>query len=205
MKKFTGLFLLACGLLAPAVSHSIVWNPFTGKPDYTGTSAGTYINNQVTLQTGSTFYVSSGTINSFTATNSTFTGTAVFRSTVAFADGTSLYTGGFTGGISVSSITTTSASTQAVTALDFPIGANETWSFDYFIFNGCDNTGGTKFALEAPSGAVYRSVAYGTAATGTAFRIDRIETTFHFKFASTTGTQTSAINVGSHVNARRLP
>jgi hypothetical protein len=37
--------------------------------------------------------------------------------------------------------------------LTFAIGAGETWAFAFDIAQSCDNTGGVKFALTAPSGA----------------------------------------------------
>jgi hypothetical protein len=133
-----------------------------------------------------------------------------------------------------SSYTTTSASAQNATGLSFAIGASETWSFEFFIFHGCDNTGGNKFAITVPAGASFRSVAVGKAAATTAIRSERMEVsgtltsafnaeansngwtqingtvtssgtsgTVQLQYASATAGQTTTIQVGSHINARK--
>lgn len=63
--------LLLALLLWPSLAHaySTVFNPFTSKLDYVGVStssiSGNFIANQDTLQSGATFYVSSGTVGPF--------------------------------------------------------------------------------------------------------------------------------------------
>lgn len=134
-----------------------------------------------------------------------------------------------------SSFTTTSGTGVDVSSMVFSIGANENWSFEFFLLNGCDNTGGNKFALTVPSGATFRALAFGEAATGTAVRVDRMDTSgtltgafnaqtnsngyttitgtvtngatpglVQLQAASTTGGQTTALHIGTHMNARKI-
>ncbi|MFA6542498.1 MAG: hypothetical protein WCT99_12940 [Bacteroidota bacterium] len=50
--------------------------------------------------------------------------------------------------------TTTSTTLGNVTGLSFSIGAGETWSFEFNIQNGCNNTGGIRYAITFPSGTL---------------------------------------------------
>ena len=78
MKRLLSLipFLFLCKI---GFSYQTVYSPFTGKLDYVGVSSGAlpsgstqYIQNTSTLQSGATFYVSSGTVKgSFTVAAST--------------------------------------------------------------------------------------------------------------------------------------
>jgi hypothetical protein len=66
--------------------------------------------------------------------------------------------------VSASNLTTTSDTLANVTNMVFPIGANEIWTFEMDIQNGCNNTGGLKYALTTPSGSSFRAQTYGTSA-----------------------------------------
>lgn len=76
MKKIIfGLLVLASGV---AHSYQIIFNPFTSKLDYVGTSSGTlpagstqYIQNSSSFQSNAAFNVSSGTSNAFNASTIT--------------------------------------------------------------------------------------------------------------------------------------
>jgi hypothetical protein len=68
----------------------------------------------------------------------------------------------------IANVTNTLITAANVTGLSFPIGANEVWSFEAHIQNGCSGTGGVKFALTVPAGASFRAVALGMAATAAA-------------------------------------
>lgn len=63
--------------------------------------------------------------------------------------------------------TTTGTSASDLNDLTFPIGANETWSFEFFLQTGCSSTGGIKFALTTPAGADFRAVADGVSSSAT--------------------------------------
>lgn len=64
--------------------------------------------------------------------------------------------------------TTTATGMGNVTDLAIAIPANETWSFDAYLFGGCNNTGGSQFSVTVPAGATVRAQATGNtnAATG---------------------------------------
>ena len=64
------------------------------------------------------------------------------------------------------SITQASTLDTAVDVNDlfFNIAANESRYFEFRIRNACNNTGGIKYAITVPSGAMFNSVAEGTSA-----------------------------------------
>lgn len=64
--------------------------------------------------------------------------------------------------------TTTSSTQGDVTDMSFAIGASETWAVEWFLSTQCSSTGGIRFAITVPSGATFRGVAEGTAASVTA-------------------------------------
>ncbi|HLN20669.1 MAG TPA: hypothetical protein VK213_06245, partial [Bacteroidales bacterium] len=53
---------------------------------------------------------------------------------------------------------TTSNSLSDVQDMSFAIGANETWSFEFNLSNGCDGAGGTNFGIAIPSGTFRATV-----------------------------------------------
>ena len=59
--------------------------------------------------------------------------------------------------------TTTSTTLSDVTDMSFSIGANETWSFEFHISNGCSGNGGTDWAVTVPSGGTLRASVLGRA------------------------------------------
>lgn len=64
---------------------------------------------------------------------------------------------------------TTTLNTLVDTGLSFPIGANEKWQFNFNMQNGCNNTGGLKYAVITPSGSDMRAKLTGTTAGNTSF------------------------------------
>lgn len=65
--------------------------------------------------------------------------------------------------------TTTLATLGDITDMAISIGAGETVSFEAFINGGCNNTGGSQFAVTIPSGATLRVTFHGNVASATAF------------------------------------
>jgi hypothetical protein len=65
--------------------------------------------------------------------------------------------------IVASNLTTTVIAPSNVTGMSFSIGANETWSFEFNIDNGCNNIGGVKYAITIPAGGVLNASAEGMA------------------------------------------
>ncbi len=55
-----------------------------------------------------------------------------------------------------------------VTSMSFPIAVNEAWCFFFWIQHGCNNTGGVDYAINGPTGAVYRALAQGASSGITA-------------------------------------
>lgn len=70
--------------------------------------------------------------------------------------------------VGTSNQTTTSNSATNVNNMSFSIGANDVWSFEFRMQNGCSSTGGVKWALTVPTGATFRATAQGMAASATA-------------------------------------
>lgn len=64
--------------------------------------------------------------------------------------------------------TTTVITAGNVTDMSFAVPASENWGFEFFLSNGCNGTGGIKWAITVPSGATFRAVADGSAASATA-------------------------------------
>jgi len=64
--------------------------------------------------------------------------------------------------------TTTATGAANVTGMSFSVGANETWSFEFFLQNGCSGSGGIKWAITTPAGATFRAVADGMSTAVTA-------------------------------------
>jgi hypothetical protein len=79
-------------------------------------------------------------------------------------------------GVYNSSFTTTSGSGVNVSSFSFSMGPNQKWVYDIWLQNGCDNTGGNKFALVFPTGAVTRAQIKGMGATTTSIKAERMDT-----------------------------
>lgn len=60
--------------------------------------------------------------------------------------------------------TTTSAANVSVTSMTFQVPANQKWSFEFNMMNGCSGTGGVVYALVFGAGKV-RAIAHGMAAS----------------------------------------
>lgn len=58
--------------------------------------------------------------------------------------------------------TTTVITAADITGIYFDILANEVWNFDISIQNGCNNTGGLKYAVTFPAAATFRAQTIGT-------------------------------------------
>ena len=56
---------------------------------------------------------------------------------------------------------TNSTSVADVPDMSFTIGANETWSFEFYIQNNCSGNAGTKWAISVPSGGSFRALVKG--------------------------------------------
>lgn len=52
---------------------------------------------------------------------------------------------------------TTTSDVHSDTGLEFTIGANEVWAFEFIVQHGCNNTGGLKFQLTLPAGGGHRT------------------------------------------------
>jgi len=70
--------------------------------------------------------------------------------------------------IVTTTVTTTVIAAASVTGMSFAIPASETWSFEFFLQNGCSGIGGVKFAIVVPTGATFRAVAVGMSTAVTA-------------------------------------
>jgi hypothetical protein len=70
--------------------------------------------------------------------------------------------------------TTTVIAPTNVTGMSFNIGANETWSFEFNIDNGCNNTGGVKYAITVPAGGVLNATALGLATSLTTIQFAQL-------------------------------
>lgn len=70
--------------------------------------------------------------------------------------------------VGASNLTTTSTSASDVTNLGFSIGAGEVWAYEFFMHNGCSNTGGIKYAITTTNGATFEAVADGMSTSATA-------------------------------------
>lgn len=80
----------------------------------------------------------------------------------------------------------------AITGLGFNIGANETWSFEYFIQNDCSGVNGIRYSILFPVGANLRAVANGmsnaiTAITSSVITVSGTVTVAFNTVASTKG------------------
>lgn len=64
--------------------------------------------------------------------------------------------------------TTTGVIAANVADMDFAVGANEVWTAEFNLQNGCSGTGGSKWALTIPAGATMRAVVVGTGSSATA-------------------------------------
>jgi hypothetical protein len=69
---------------------------------------------------------------------------------------------------------TTTNATATSTALSFAIGANEVWIVDVQATTQCSSTGGTKYAVAAPSGATIEGWIYSSGAAITTLVYQRI-------------------------------
>lgn len=72
--------------------------------------------------------------------------------------------------------TTTLDTAVNCTNMSFAIGANETWSFDMIYFGGCNNTGGTKFAITLPTGCTLKSAVDAVNTGSTTFQMEQMTT-----------------------------
>lgn len=86
--------------------------------------------------------------------------------------------------VGTSNQTTTSNSATDVTNMSFTIGANDVWSFEFNMQNGCSGTGGVKYALTVPGSATFRAIADGmsTGATGRTSSIMSVSGTLSIAF-----------------------
>lgn len=86
--------------------------------------------------------------------------------------------------VGASNQTTTSNTAANVNNMAFDIGANEVWSFEFFMQNGCSSTGGVKWAITTPAGASFIAVADGmsTSATGRTSSIMTVSGTLSIAF-----------------------
>lgn len=57
--------------------------------------------------------------------------------------------------------TTTVTTAADVTDMAFAIPASQTWTAEFNLQHGCDNTGGVKYAISVPVGATFRAVVEG--------------------------------------------
>lgn len=133
----------------------------------------------------------------------------------------------------IASDSTTTSTTSATVAATPSLAANSSWTFDYYLRVGCSGSGGMKFSINTPAGAVVRGVIEGmTTATAQATIIHdgNALTTTNFctvasengwvhihvsvlmgatagnvtlNFASATSGQTSTVKAGSYYNAER--
>jgi hypothetical protein len=69
---------------------------------------------------------------------------------------------------------TTTATTAASTNLSFAIGPNETWFVDVQLTTQCSSTGGSKFAVSAPTGAAIEGWIYSSLAAITTLSYQRL-------------------------------
>src|SRR5687768_7547009 len=58
--------------------------------------------------------------------------------------------------------TTTATTVSNVTGMNFPVQANEVWSYDFVLRIGSSSTAGIKFAINFPSGAANMCTVNGT-------------------------------------------
>jgi len=58
------------------------------------------------------------------------------------------------------------------TAMKFPLGANQVVHFVFDLQTTCNNTGGIKYALTVPSGAVFRAIAHGSNSSGGTIKLE---------------------------------
>ncbi len=131
-------------------------------------------------------------------------------------------------------VTTTVTTNTYATGLDVPVGANETWAFDFYISTACSSTGGLKTAVRIPSGTMMAH-SIGMGSTSAAFRSSQLTVSegqsnpqnevasavgwgivrgsvvvgatagsISLGIASVTAGQTSTVSAGSHVTARRI-
>jgi len=106
-------------------------------------------------------------------------------------------------------VTTVSDVAANVTGMAVTVPASERWAFEAYIQNGCNGTGGIKFAFTAPSGATIRANAFGMNTGSTTFRADLMSAlsslTGAFNAFSGTGGFTRIIgSVTNSVNAGDL-
>lgn len=70
--------------------------------------------------------------------------------------------------------TTSSSTIGDVTGMSFAVGANQTYVVQINLFTGMDNTGGSKFAINGPTGATMRFWAFGVNTGSTTYRGESI-------------------------------
>jgi hypothetical protein len=70
---------------------------------------------------------------------------------------------------------TTTLDTLQNVGLEFPIGSNEKWSFEFQMQQGMNNTGGMRYALDLPAGAVARHKIAATSTGSTAIATTVVE------------------------------
>lgn len=135
----------------------------------------------------------------------------------------------------INTVTSSSTSFVDVANSSFSISANEVWSFDFTLKNGCNGTGGLSYTLVAPSGANLVVESIGSTSGSTAFRSDVITSsstptgalntvvsangvtfirgvvasalpgTVQLQIKSVVNGQTSTVYAGSFMVAQRIP
>jgi hypothetical protein len=134
----------------------------------------------------------------------------------------------------ISDVTISTNVNADVTGMSFPIGASETWSVEFHLQIGCNNTGGVNFAMQIPASASHRTVVVGMGGTSTAVASTVLTSTVsssnlntvnsangwarltavivnsttagtvQLRFKSGTDTQTSTVFADSYLVARRI-
>jgi hypothetical protein len=76
--------------------------------------------------------------------------------------------------VSLTANFTTTATAATSTALTFAIGANEVWVVDVQLTAQCSSTGGSKYAVAAPTGATIEGWIYSSLAAITTLSYQRL-------------------------------
>ena len=118
-----------------------------------GTGQSTYIDGQLLI----------GNSTGNTLSKSTLTAGTLM--TVTNAPGTITISANVANVVVATDVLTTSNLANIVTGMVFNIGAGETWSFEFNLQIGCNSTGGVKWAIVNPAGAIMNAVATGNLTT----------------------------------------
>ena len=111
-------------------------------------------------------------------TNANLANSAITINGTSTALGSSIDTRPVSASVSGSNVTTTLDTASDITGLSVAVAANKIYRVTATLFVGCNNTGGVKFAINAPSGAVGLSGVWtGSAAGVTASQVVKMQTT----------------------------